>query len=943
MVNRQLSAQRQNPATMLVDRADLWKQMQDITVSNDGNGADFGVRKRILQLLKAALTEGRQNAEELLKQDGLGYGCAKSLAVLQDDLLNLILDFALAYVYSRDNPSTGEQLAVVAVGGYGRKTLAPGSDIDLLFLLPYKQTPWGESTVEYILYMLWDMGLKVGHATRNIDECCRLSLDDITIRTAMLEARFICGEISLYDEMWSRYKDEVRQGTGAAYVTAKLGERDIRLEKAGHSRYLTEPNIKDGKGGLRDLHTLFWIAKYVYETRRGRDLVKKGVFSLAEYRLFKKCEDFLWSVRCHLHFLTGRPGERLTFEVQRELALRLGYTDHPGQSGVERFMKHYFLVAKDVGDLTRIFCAALEEIHAKKAPGLNRFFPRLPLRKRRTIKGTKDFVIENGRINSVDREVFANNPVNLIRVFLLANQNDLAFHPTLMQVMTRSLKYIKKSVREDREANSLFLEILISRQDPETTLRRMNESGVLGRFIPEFGKIVAMMQFSMYHHYTVDEHLLRTIGHLSSIERGNLGKEHPLAHEIIGGVKDRIVLYVAVFLHDIAKGRPEDHSIGGARIARKLCPRFGLSATQTRAVAWLIEEHLMMSTIAQSRDLADYKTIRDFAGVVHSLERMKMLLILTVCDITAVGPGVWNGWKGQLLRTLYYETEPHLTGGHSEITRDTKIAETKAALMEQATDLKPELLKRFVNLNYPPYWLRTELERIERHAKLVVGALEKDETFASEVKCWSFEDITEITVFAPDHPRLLAFFAGACSATGAGIVDAQIFTTSDGRALDTIFVRRSLKNEDDEKRRGKRIISLVMQGLSGEVRLHELLVSRENKAPSRKTFRLQPEVVINNTLSESHTVLELTGLDRPGLLFDITNALSSLNLDIRSAHISTFGEKAFDVFYVTDLTSHKIVNPARQTKIMDTLDTVLRGVTADRVYKRKKKIIPASN
>ncbi|RUU08900.1 bifunctional uridylyltransferase/uridylyl-removing protein, partial [Mesorhizobium sp. M6A.T.Ca.TU.002.02.2.1] len=297
-------------------------------------------------------------------------------------------------VYRVKNPSSAERMAVVAVGGYGRGTLAPGSDIDLLFLLPYKQTPWGEQIVEYMLYMLWDLGLKVGHATRNIDECLRQSRTDITIRTSILEARFLWGEQKLYDELLQRFDREVVRTTGPEYVQAKLAERDERHAKAGESRYLVEPNVKDGKGGLRDLQTLFWIGKYFYRVRTGEELVEKGVFTDGEYREFQKAEDFLWAVRCHMHFLTGKAEERLHFDIQREIAERLGYTTHPGLSAVERFMKHYFLVAKDVGDLTRIFCAALEEEQAKHVPGFNRIFLTFSRRKRK-LAGTSDFIIDN--------------------------------------------------------------------------------------------------------------------------------------------------------------------------------------------------------------------------------------------------------------------------------------------------------------------------------------------------------------------------------------------------------------------------------------------------------------------------------------------------------------------------------------------------------------------
>ena len=330
-------------------------------------------RAAIVVRLKRALAEGRAEAERRLRQDGHGTFCAGRLSNLQDTLIRVIHDFATEHAYLRPNPTASEKMAIVAVGGYGRSTLAPGSDIDLLFLLPYKQTPWGESVVEFVLYLLWDLGLKVGHATRSVTECIRLSRSDMTIRTAVLEARYICGERALFDELETRFDKEVVKGSGPEFIAAKLAERDARHRSQGASRYLVEPNVKDGKGGLRDLQTLFWIAKYFYRTDSTEDLVKAGVFSRAELARFVKSEDFLWAVRCHLHFLTGRAEERLSFDLQREMAVRLGYTAHPGLRDVERFMKHYFLVAKEVGDLTRIFCSALEEHHGKPRAGAEPF------------------------------------------------------------------------------------------------------------------------------------------------------------------------------------------------------------------------------------------------------------------------------------------------------------------------------------------------------------------------------------------------------------------------------------------------------------------------------------------------------------------------------------------------------------------------------------------
>ena len=498
-------------------------------------GREDVFRSALAQLLKAEMIAARATAQAVLLKDRHGRRCAERLCFMQDEIIRILYSAATRHLYRSHVPSGAERMAVVATGGYGRGLMAPESDIDLLFILPYKQTAWGEQVAEAILYCLWDMGLKVGHATRSVDESIRQARGDMTIRTAILETRFLTGDQPLYDELVARFDKEVVQGTASEFVTAKLAEREERHRRAGQSRYLVEPNVKDGKGGLRDLHTLFWIAKYVYRVRETDELVERGVFDAQEYRTFRRCADFLWSVRCNLHFVSGRAEERLSFDMQREIAVRLGYTSHPGMQDVERFMKHYFLVAKDVGDLTAILCAKLEDEQAKPAPVLSRMVARLrPGTKRRRVPDSDDFIIDNNRINLAAPDVFKHDPVNLIRIFRLAQKNNLAFHPDAMRTVTRSLKLINTQLRENPEANRLFMEILTS-DNAEIVLRRMNETGVLGHFIRAFGKIVSMMQFNMYHHYTVDEHLIRCIGHLQEIERGGndefIGRQRPVPQD----------------------------------------------------------------------------------------------------------------------------------------------------------------------------------------------------------------------------------------------------------------------------------------------------------------------------------------------------------------------------------------------------------------------------
>ncbi|WP_375572263.1 [protein-PII] uridylyltransferase [Ahrensia marina] len=916
---------RRDDAPPLLDSETLYVEMRD-TIEEAGSYDD--AHARLIPIVKAAVVHILQTAEALLLEDRGGLACAQRLSLAEDTLIKTLYRVVTEYRYPLVNPSQGERITVCAVGGYGRGTLGPQSDIDLLFLRPAKQTPWGEQVVESLLYFLWDCGFKVGHATRTVDECVKLAKTDMTIRTALLETRFILGDQPLFETFQTAFQDQVVKGSAAEFVSAKLGERDGRHKKQGSSRYVVEPNVKESKGGLRDLNTLFWIGKYVYQVDTEAELVTKGVFTRREYNAFVKGSDFLWATRCHIHFLMRRPDDRLSFDLQGDIAQRLGYTDHPGMQPVERFMKHYFLVAKDVGDLTRILCARLEENEAKQTPILDRMLGPLRRRNVKKLPANSDFVVDTSRLNVARETVFSEDPVNLLRFFQLADKYGLALHPDATRLVTLSLKLVTPALKTDPDANAIFLEIICSKNRPEATLRRMNETGFLGRFVPDFGKVVAMMQFNMYHHYTVDEHLLRTVGVLAQIETGHLKEEHPLSVVLLPTIQNRRALYVALFLHDIAKGRPQDHSTEGAKIARRLCPRFGLSPSETALVAWLIEDHLVMSMTAQSRDLSDPTTIETFAARVQTLERLKLLLILTVCDIRAVGPGVWNGWKGQLLRTLYYETEIILTGGHSEGAREQRVAGAQSMLFEALPDWSEDERKTYAAMHYAPYWLRTDLDRKIAHAHLIKDADEAGKAFASLSAVHSFEGVTEIVLYTPDHPRLLSTIAAACVAAKADIVGAQIHTTSTGKALDTILIRQEFEQEADERRRADRIAATLESAMTGDVHLPPMMAEKGKAKGRVRAFKVPAEVMIDNQGSERFTVIEAAGRDRPGLLHDLASALSDLSLDTHSAHVATFGERAVDVFYVTDLMGQKVTSRAKLNTIKQRLEEVLGGTPA---------------
>jgi [protein-PII] uridylyltransferase len=880
------------------------------------------LRRDGLGLIKAAFNAGRGTVRDAVEQHGLpGLEAARALSALQDALIQVIYDFAVKHVYYAQNPTTAERLAIVATGGYGRGELAPGSDIDLLFVRPFKQSAWGESVIEFILYMLWDLGLKVGHATRSLAECVRLAKQDITIRTALLEARFLWGDRALYDQLRTSFWKDVATGNGQDFVEAKLAERDARHARQGESRYLVEPNVKEGKGGLRDLQTLYWIGKYLYHVEQTSDLIGHNVFTADEYRTFQKAEAFLWNVRVRLHYLLGRQEDRLSFDVQTGLAAALGYANpEKPRRAVEAFMRAYFLVAKDVGDLTRIFIAALEEQHKKPKASLTRMLPGF-LKPR---ESGDAFYVENGRLTAAP-QAFSRDPVNILRIFHMADEKSVDIHPHALRTLTRSLDLITDELRNDPEANRIFLETLTSRHNPEWALRMMNEAGVLGRFVPAFGHAVGLMQFNMYHHYTVDEHLIRAVGNIAAIERGEHREDNPLSTDVIKRIRSRAVLYCAILLHDIAKGLPGDHSDVGAEIAHKLCPRLGLPPADTEAVAWLVKNHLVMSDTAQRRDLSDPKTVKDFVTQVQTPEMLRLLLILTVADIRAVGPGVWNGWKGQLLRELYHAAEQQMAGGDQAPTRSARVEAAKSALAERLADLPEEDRAQLLARHYDSYWLAFDAEEQAHHARLMLKADRAGDLLTVAALPSPLRDVTEIVLYTPDHPGLFSQFAGAIAMSGGSIVDAKVTTTSHGFALDIFSVQDMEGLAFDDPDRLARLKQTIEKTVRGEIWPRRALTGRRPLKTRTSAFTIAPKVHFDNEASQIASVIEVEGLDRPGFLYDVTQALFESGLSISTSMIATYGERAVDVFYVRDGFGHKIRHPDRIAAISARLKQALES------------------
>ena len=872
------------------------------------------VRRVTVAALKEAVSAGRATIESAFERAPLAARPAVvSYSFLTDGVIRTILHVAQTYLHPNPNPTEGERIAVMAVGGYGRGEMAPFSDVDLLFLNPWKITPWAESLIESMLYMCWDLHLKVGHSSRTVKDCIRLGREDYTIRTALLEHRFLAGDPGIASELADKLKTELFKNTASEFIEAKLAERAERHRKQGGQRYMVEPNVKEAKGGLRDLQTLYWIGKYIHGVRKAAELVETGLLRQDEYDDFVSAETFLMAIRNHLHIAAGRAMDQLTFDMQVEVARRMGYVDKAGRRGVEVFMQDYFRHATTVGELTRIFLTALEAKHVKQAPSLVNLF-------RRRRKVGDQYAIKQNRLTVTRQKPFLADNLNLLRIFDEALRTGYLLHPDAMRLISANLDRIDDAMRASPEANRIFLDLLLKRGNPERALRRMNELGVLAAFVPEFAPVVAMMQFNMYHSYTVDEHTIQCISTLAQIEREELVEELPVASGILKRGVNRKVLYAALFLHDIGKGRPEDHSIIGSQIARKVAPRFGLKADEVETVEWLVRYHLLMSDMAQKRDISDPRTVRDFAKAVKTQKRLDLLTVLTVCDIRGVGPDVWNNWKAQLIRALHRQTSAALEHGLEAVNREAAEKEAKKALRAALKGWDAKSLRTETARHYGPYW-----QGLPSDAHVVFADLLKDianDEIRIDIKPDEDRDATRVCFALADHPGIFARLSGALALVGANVVDARTYTSSDGYATAAFWIQDG-DGAQYEAARLPRLKSMITKTFNGEVLPRKSLVDRDKLKKREKAFNVPTSITFDNEGSDIYTIIEVDTRDRAGLLYDLTRTLAEANVYIASAVIATYGEQVVDSFYVKDMFGLKFHAASKQKALEKKLRTAI--------------------
>ncbi len=849
--------------------------------------------------------------------------------ILIDSLLRVV--FKNTYFHFLGN--TDYKFSLIAVGGYGRGELAPHSDLDILFLLPNKlnkkDTKKFEDVIQLILYILWDLGYTVGHSTRTIKDCIEKSKSDLTISTSLLEKRFVDGNSKIYNLLNNEFKSFIDNTKTLDFVAAKLEESDLRHKRFGGSRYVVEPNVKDGKGGLRDLHTLIWISKFAYKVDTIAKLIDIGAFSKQEATLFSEAQRFLLSVRCHLHYRAKREDDRLAMDAQLEIAKSMNFKNTVTHKDVERFMKRYFLAAKTVGNLTRIFCAAIETEFNKPL--------RLNFLSFKKKENVDPFIIEVGRIYSNEKALLSENPINLMKLFFISHNTNIDIHPKTLRQITSLTKLINFEVRHDYNANRMFLDILTSEKDPTRTLRVMNESNILGKFIPAFQKIVGLMQFDMYHSYTVDEHTIFTISNLHALKRGKFKNFAPLASKVITEITSFRCLFVAMLLHDIAKGKKGDHSVNGSLIASVICPRLGLNKEETETVEWLVLHHLLMSKTAFRYELGDPKIISDFTKKVQSEERLKLLLVLTVADIKGVGPEIWNDWKGSLISELYLKSLDILIKKHTD-NNIMKVAKTPKELFKMhlsKNNLKTSEITKYCNNFYNNYWEIFNFDKIVSHFEIFTKMKNDLNKFKIHLFIENKLQATELLVIAPDHHGLFSLISGLVAASGYDVVSAKIITRSDGYALDTFFIQNKERKPITDNYLSKKLIRTITQGLEGNFNIEKALSKKWEEIPARfRAVKAPTRVIVDNKTSDSYTILDIKCKNAPGVLYKITKVITSLGLQINTANVSSYGDRVVDIFYLKNAFGSKVDDDITIKKVKSLILEALKEIDfVDQVIK----------
>ncbi len=830
----------------------------------------------------------------------IGYELARERTAVVDEFIKRAL--------SRYGYPELKGVSIVALGGYGREELSPYSDIDLLFLHKKGSKDLAEEVVEKLLYLLWDTKMDVGNCTRSLEECRELSMDrnDVTILSSLLDSRFICGDGALYDELENEIYGEVLPKISHDFIRRKIDERDTRGERYGKTLYILEPNVKEGRGGLREFQTAMWIAQANYKAKSFEEVLQRGFVSEKEYRVMRKCLNFLLLVRAQLHYQAKKREDNLSFDLQTQVAKSFGYREGKLRA-VEKFMRIYYLRAAVVVQQSRRLTEKCTRVYARR---------RLT---KKAVHLDHGFTIQGKYLSVTSRNVFSEDFCNFLRAFEYADRHSVEFTEYLELLIGEHATRIDEKVRNDPEFNRIFLRLLRFGKDVSKMLLKMNELRLLGRFIPEFGKIVCMVQFDSYHVYTVDVHSIFMIREIERLINYGYEEKFPFLTKVAETLVKRHVLYLACLFHDMGKGQGGSHAQKGAAMIPKIAERMGLGASDAEQLEFLVRHHLAMVHFSQRRDLDDPVVLNRLAKSIPDQETLSLLYLLTFADIRSVGPDVWKDWTGMLLQELYVKTLRQMSAGtYRRKTDEEWMQKMTSDIVADADGEIPERKVTKILKKMPvSYFSQFSRQNILRHVKLLNSIEGK---FATEVI--RYEEYDEFTICAPDKKGIFSVFCGVLSANGLNILGARIVTTLDKKAFDIFYVERTdYLTEEEYGEVWKKVDKNLRKALDGDVEVDELVERRKRNYSSygRKVPEYPPEIVFDNESSDKATVIEVYAHDREGLLYSITKTIAEMELSIDYAKISTRADQVADTFYVRDSRGRKISGAKKLKKIEDSL------------------------
>lgn len=801
-----------------------------------------------------------------------------------------------------------QQLCLIAVGGYGRRELFPYSDIDILVLLDSEETSDYQEALANFFTFLWDIGLKPGQSVRTIDECVAEAKKDQTIMTSLTEIRLITGNPALFDTLKEQISPE-RIWPSDLFFQAKMAEQQQRYAKAHNTAYNLEPNIKEGPGGLRDMQVIAWVFKRHYHSSTLKELIKYGFMPESEYNELIAAREVLWRIRYALHLLTQRGEDRLIFDYQRDLARQFGFSSEDQQynQDVERFMQFYF---KTVQGLERLNEMLLQLFNERFVCGETGCKP---------IDISEDFVAINGYLEAVDEEVFIRKPLLLMEIFLILEKNTEAcgIRATTIRLIRKNLDLIDDSFRTNKAANQLFIDLLRQPRGITTQLRRMNRYGVLAAYLPCFANIVARMQYDLFHIYTVDEHTLFVIRNLRRFSLDAHYDELPFCHNVFLQIPKPELLYLAALFHDIAKGQGGDHSAIGEDIAHQFCLQHGLSGHDCKLMSWLVRNHLMMSMTAQRKDISDADVIHEFAQLVGDTEHLNHLYLLTVADIRATNPELWNSWKDVLLKELYNKTHSMLRKGmQNPVTQAERLLENKNEAKDELLQLglcESTIESTWQNLS-DDYFLRYAADEIAWHSRAIANISDNDLPLVL-LEPQTQRGSAEVFVYTKNSGPIFSLCTATLDQLGLTILEARIMTTLNDYILNSFQVLEQSGEPIHDHCREEHIRSSLQNNLrQQQVKNHKNLHRQSRQA---RHFPIPTSIQFFDDPLGRHTIIELVTTDRAGLLSQIGQAFIHQNINLHSAKITTIGSRAEDMFYVTDLQNLPIGDTSRQQQIHD--------------------------